>query len=280
MIVSGTGTSGILAQKFAASLTSVGQPAIYLHPTEAMHGSLGRVPKNGAVIFLSNSGNTLELKNLISHLNKRLAKIVSITGNADSFIANIADVSLEIANVPESDPLKLVPTSSAISTLMICDQILCAVEILSDVNHEIFYENHPSGKLGGLNKLIFKDVMRKATGHPAVIDKQSSMKNAIHAISNGRMGACFILDNEKVIGIFTDGDLRRLIEKKGDLDIETNVLQFSNKPKVTVGELDLVFDVLERMESSDSKVTVFPVLDAENRFIGIAHLHDILEKTL
>ena len=278
--VVGVGTSGILGKKLVASLNSIGVRANFLHPTDALHGGLGNLPNNPLLVMISKSGNTKELLTLWSALVGSDPKIVSITGGTDSLVASISEVVLHLPQVEECDPLGLVPTTSAVMTLAIMDALISGIQVLLNVDSTRFQKSHPSGMLGARLSLKFSEVMKSCTGHPAVVGSATTLKEALISMSMGRIGACVVAERQRLLGIITDGDLRRIFEKSqkiaDDLDRPVNEFLEDNRTQ-TFSPSDLVFVELEKMENSTKKFSVFPVVE-NDVLVGIAHLHDILGK--
>lgn len=276
--VSGVGTSGFIARKMAASLNSIGISASFLHPSDSLHGGIGGISAEPSVILISKSGVTRELVELSKYLLPLDPTLVLITENQDSPLARICDDVISIPRTAEADPLGLIPTSSFIMTLAVCDGIVSGLASIRGTTTEVFHFAHPSGSLGAKLGQRFRDVMSGVEGHPAVVSRQCALKDAIFSMSAGRIGACLVVEHGRLEGIMTDGDLRRLLEKNGieNLRIDAPILDFLPKNEVThVHPDDLVSVELGKMERSLKKFTVFPVVDC-GVVVGIAHLHDIL----
>jgi arabinose-5-phosphate isomerase len=176
----------------------------------------------------------------------------------------------------EGDPLGLVPTTSAIATLAIGDSLMAGVSAVVEVESTTFFRNHPAGSLGKSLSLTFGDVMKPSQRAKACVDRSAKLVDAVVAMSEGRVGACFIVDGSRLLGVFTDGDLRRLIQGGVVLDDQTSLVSVATTDFTFVFDDELVIPAVKTMESAGRKVSVFPVLNRDNEFVGIVHLHDIL----
>lgn len=275
VIITGIGKSGIVGQKIAATLNSTGTRAIFLHPVEAMHGDLGIVDEQDVVIAISYSGETAELNILLTALKKRGVKIVALTGGADSTLAGFGDVVLKV-NVPkEACPLGLAPTASTTATLAMGDALAVVLLNCKKFKESDFRRNHPGGSLGDRLKVNVAEVMLTGEAVPRV-SKGASLLDAIAVLNEKNLGAVLVLDEtENLIGILTDGDVRRLVTRT--LDINTLTLEqiMTRSPKTIDGKL-LAADALSIMQQYE--ITILPVTDKQGRLIGILHLQDMLGK--
>jgi len=272
VVVSGLGKSGHVARKLAATLASTGTPAFFVHPAEAQHGDLGMITPDDVVVMLSNSGETDELVTLVPHLKRQGAAIVAITGNEQSSLATAADVHLDAAVSAEACPLGLAPTASTTAALALGDALALALLDARGFSADDFARAHPGGSLG--RKLVrVADVMRTGAAVP-VVRSGSEVRAAIAEMSAKAMGMTAVVDaGARVIGIFTDGDLRRAVAKLGDLS-HARVDDVMTRTPRTVGADRLAIDCVELMETAP-KVSQLLVVDGGGALAGALHLHDL-----
>ena len=268
IVVTGIGKSGHIARKIAATLASTGTPAQYVHPAEASHGDLGMITVDDAVIALSNSGETAELADIVDYAKFRGIALVSITARADSTMAKAADVALIIPDGPEACPMKLAPTTSTTVMLALGDAIAVSLFERRGFSQEDFRALHPGGQLG-LRLIPVRDIMHKGKDLPLVA-LEADMTEAIIEMSGKRFGCVGVVDPERLVGIITDGDLRRHIRE--DIFAMTAADVMTGNPK-TADEDALAAQVFGMM--NDNKITnVFVVRSGVP--VGIIHIHDIL----
>ena len=272
VIVTGIGKSGQVAHKIASTLSSTGTPAVYLHPADALHGDLGIISPEDVVIAISNSGETSEVLSLIPYIKFVGVPLIAITGNEKSTLARKSDVLLLVKVKREACPLNLAPTASTTATLVLGDALAIALLELRGFTKEKFARLHPGGLLGKKLKLV-KEIMHTGDRVPRVSVK-SSMREAILEMTSKGFGATTVVDEEgRLVGIITDGDLRRYIERGKDWNNGRVEDAMTGNPKVISPE-SLVGEALNLMEKY--KIMVLPVVDEKGRPIGIIHLHDIL----
>jgi arabinose-5-phosphate isomerase len=273
VVVSGIGKSGHIARKLAATLASTGTPAFFVHPAEASHGDLGMITPDDVVLMLSNSGETDELVLLLPHLKRQGAATIALTGNERSSLAQSADVHLDAAVDTEACPLGLAPTASTTAALALGDALALALLDARGFSVEDFARAHPGGALGRRLLTRVRDVMRSGTELPAV-GVDATLKEAVVEMSGKGMGMTAIVDaGGGVAGIFTDGDLRRCLDRARDL-AAVPVTEVMTRTPRTIGPDRLAIDCVELMEAVP-KVTVLLVVDAERRLVGALHLHDL-----
>ena len=272
LIVTGIGKSAIIAQKIVATLNSTGTPSLFLHASEAIHGDLGMVQEDDAVICISKSGNSPEIKVLVPLLKRFGNKLIAITGNTTSFLGKEADCTLNTYVESESCPNNLAPTNSTTAQLVMGDAIAVCLMEMRDFTAEDFAKYHPGGALGKKLLLRVKDML-DASRKPFV-NQDSSIKNVIVEISEKRLGVTAVLDNNKVIGIITDGDIRRMLNKTETIAGLTAKDIMTLNPKV-IKSNDMVADALNIME--DFSITQLVVVD-NGEYKGVIHLHDILKE--
>jgi arabinose-5-phosphate isomerase len=273
VVVSGIGKSGHIARKLAATLASTGTPAFFVHPAEAQHGDLGMITPDDVVLMLSNSGETDELVFLTPHVKRQGAAIVALTGNENSSLAQAADVHLDAAVDVEACPLGLAPTASTSAALALGDALAIAVLDARGFSVEDFARSHPGGSLGRRLLTRVSDVMRSGGAVPSV-PATATLARAVVEMSGKGMGMTAVVDGEgRVAGIFTDGDLRRCLDRVRDFSAAP-VAEFMTRAPRTIGPDRLAIDCVEQMEAPP-KVTQLLVVDADGRLAGALHLHDL-----
>ena len=272
LVVTGIGKSAIIAQKIVATLNSTGTPSLFLHASEAIHGDLGMVQEHDVVICISKSGNSPEIKVLVPLLKRFGNPLIGITGNLTSFLGKESDYVLNAYVESECDPINLAPTNSTTAQLVLGDALAVALMELRGFQAEDFAKYHPGGALGKKLLLRVKDML-DMTQKP-VVSPDSSIKKVIVEISEKRLGVTAVVEGEKVIGIITDGDIRRMLnERDSFLDLTAKDIMTKN-PKV-IKSTDMVVDALNILE--DFSITQLVVVD-ENKYLGVLHLHDILKE--
>lgn len=273
VVTTGMGKAGIIAQKFSATLSSTGTPSLWLHPAEAVHGDLGRVLDEDLAVILSYSGETEEIKALLPFLKKIGAKVISLTGNNKSVLAQYSDQVLDVKIDKEACPLGLAPTTSTTVMLGLCDAMSVVLQRIKEfkVNDFAFY--HPRGSLGRKLLLKVKDCMRKGTENP-VVRNDSKVKEVLSAITSSKAGAAVIMDKEdKVVGIFTDGDLRRQILKSDNI-LDSSIGEVMTKKPVMVDKEMLAAEAMRVLE--DKKIDEVPVVDKDGSIVGLLDVQDLL----
>ena len=273
VVVSGIGKSGHIARKLAATLASTGTPAFFVHPAEASHGDLGMITAADVVVILSNSGESDELLLLTPHLKRQGAKIVALTGNDQSSLAQAADVHLDAAVDAEAGPLGLAPTASTTATLALGDALALVLLDARGFSVEDFARSHPGGPIGRRLLTRVRDVMVSGSALP-IVAIDSTLAEAVVTMSGKGMGMTAVADADgRVAGIFTDGDLRRCLDRVRDL-ANVGVREVMTKNPRAIGPERLAIDCVELMEAVP-KVTVLLVVDDDRRLVGALHLHDL-----
>jgi arabinose-5-phosphate isomerase len=272
VIVAGVGKSANIASKIVATLNSTGQPAVFLHAADAIHGDLGNIQKNDIVICISKSGNTEEIKHLLPLIKNMGNAIIAICGNNDSYLANQADCFLDASIEKEACPHNLAPTSSTTAQLVLGDALAVCLLKSKNFSDKDFARFHPGGTLGKRLYLKAGDIAAK-NEKPSVYPDEC-VANVIIEISQKRLGATAVLEKGKLIGIITDGDLRRMLEKGYKIDQLLAKDIMNNNPK-SICVSTLAIDALKMMETHN--VSQLIVVDKEN-YIGILHMHDILKE--
>lgn len=278
VVTLGVGKSGIVAQKIAATLNSIGTVSVFLHPCDALHGDLGIVTSEDVVILLTNSGETAELVQMLPHLKRRQVPIIAILGNVQSTIASQSDTVLGATVDREACPLNLAPTTSTTVALAIGDALAMSLMQMRQITPEDFALNHPAGRLGKRLTLVVKDLICPNSG-AVTVTPDASWLEVISAISKGGFGAVSVVDATGTLqGIITDGDLRRCLQtlKPADLDqLQASGLMTEN-PTAVLPEL-LAYEALKTMEDRPSQISVLPVVDPSRKYMGIVRLHDVVQ---
>lgn len=276
VVLAGIGKSGIVAQKIAATLNSIGTVAVYLHPCDALHGDLGIVTASDVVVLLSNSGETEELLAMIPHLKHRRVPIVGILGNLHSTLAEYADTVLDASVDREACPLNLAPTASTTVALAIGDALAMTLMQMRKITPEAFAVNHPAGRLGKRLTLKVKDLMRVDSAQ-ATLTPDASWIEILGAITQGAAGAVSVVNGQqKLIGIITDGDLRRWVQKTDPIELkQLTAAKIMTIDPVAVRSEVLAYEALQLMEDRASQISVLPVVDAQDCCLGLIRIHDL-----
>ncbi len=273
IVVTGMGKSGLVARKIVATLNSTGAPAIYLHPTDALHGDLGMVRKDDVVIFISKSGETQELANLLPWLKRLKVKLIAMTGSENGKLASECDIVLDISVKEEACPHDLAPTASTTATLAMGDALSVALLQQKNFSVQDFANLHPGGSLGKRLSLELKEIMIKGDKVP-MVQEEASLKDVILEMTSKRLGTTCVVNREKILkGIITDGDLRRLLEKTLEIKNLKAKDVMTKTPKV-IKPSALASLALQQMENY--KITTLVVINDENKPVGIVHLHDLI----
>ena len=275
--VTGMGKSGIIARKIVATLNSTGTPALFLHPTDAVHGDLGMVRKEDVVVCISKSGGTVELNNLIPIFKRIGVPVIAMVGDLNSQLARAADILLDVSVKEEACPYDLAPTSSTTATLALGDALAMALLDKRNFTTEEFALYHPGGSLGRRLLLNVEELMVKGDAVPKVTPKLQ-LRDAILEMTSKRLGAtCVIDDDGKLIGIVTDGDLRRALQKTPDVTHLTVEVMMNKHPKTIPPDM-LAAVALQEMEAHN--ITQLVVVDGAHRPIGMVHLHELVKAGL
>ena len=284
LVVTGVGKSGIVARKIAATFSSIGLMSLYLNPLDALHGDLGVVAKDDICLMLSNSGETEELISVIPHLNKRGTKIIAVVGAIKSNIAKMSDVTLNAEINKEICPLNLAPTASTAVAMAIGDSLASVWMEERGISTKDFAINHPAGKLGKQLTLTAKNIM-----HPlseiSGLNPNAPIDEIIISLTKGGIGSSWIEDINNpgvLIGIITDGDLRRSLQTSEKNDWPNlKAKDLMTKDPITVGENTLVIQALKKMEQNRKKpISVLPVINEHNKITGLLRLHDVIQAGL
>jgi arabinose-5-phosphate isomerase len=275
VILTGIGKAGIVAKKIVATLNSTGTPALFLHPVEAMHGDLGMVTSKDIVLAISNSGET-EVNVLLPSLQKIGTRLISFVGNPESTLARQSDLVIDVGVKKEACPLGLAPTASTTAALAMGDALAVALIKRRQFNHQDFKRFHPGGSLGERLSVKVSEVMLTGEQVPRVYPEQTLFE-AIQEMDAKDLGATLVVEENgrQLVGILTDGDLRRLFKGKTSLEQTLTGQVMTTEPKSISPEVR-ASEALEMMEQF--LITVLPIVDAQKRVLGILHLHDLLGK--
>jgi len=279
VVVTGMGKSGIIARKVAATLSSTGTPALYLHPAEALHGDLGNVVRGDVVIALSASGETAEILQLLATIKRLAIPLITFTGDdlystngsRPSTLAQAATVALDCSVTREACSLGLAPTASTTTMLALGDAVAMALSEKRGFKEEDFANLHPGGKLG---KRLARasSLMHGGDAMPSV-PPQATMSQVIYEMSRKALGITTVVEEGKLIGLISDGDLRRLLEQHGKQALDLSAAECMTQNPQTIGPDEFAIAALEIMERC--KITSLPVVDLNHRLLGVVHLHDL-----
>jgi arabinose-5-phosphate isomerase len=272
VVVTGMGKSGLVARKIAATLSSTGTPALFLHPAEALHGDLGMLVPGDLVVALSSSGDTEEILNLLGPIKRLGICLLAITGGMDSALARAAEVSLDVSIDREACALGLAPTASTTAALAMGDALAVAVAERRGFSVENFAELHPGGKLGKRLAPVAQ-LMHKGDALPSVAP-ETAFADVIYEISRKGFGiATVVAPDGRLLGVVSDGDVRRLVERRGREVFDLSAEQCMTPQPVTIGAAELAPAALRVMETR--KITALPVIGSDGNLVGLLHLHDL-----
>lgn len=272
LIVTGVGKSGHIGAKMAATLSSTGTPSFYLNPLDAYHGDLGVVGNDDIILALSNSGQTDELLRLLPYFQEKKIPVISMSGNPESLLAKNTDVHITVTVRSEASPLGLAPTTSTTATLAVGDALACALMLARDFKVQDFARFHPGGSLGKRLLTTARDVMHKED--LPVVPPEMELGKAIIRVSQGRLGLCVVVVNDEVVGIITDGDVRRAMESSQNRFFSLTVNDIMTKnPKVVTPEtkISTIDNILQ-----NNKIHAVLVVDDKNRLVGIVDSFSIM----
>ncbi|WP_283162450.1 KpsF/GutQ family sugar-phosphate isomerase [Phascolarctobacterium sp. ET69] len=277
-VITGMGKSGIIGRKMAATLASTGTPSFYLHPAEGIHGDLGMVTEGDVVIALSNSGETGEVLHILPSLRRIGAKLIAMVGNPNSTLAKNSDIVLNVGVTREACPLGLAPTSSTTAALAYGDALALALLSKRKFTASQFAVFHPGGSLGRKLLLTVEDIMHSGTENP-LVKADISVQDALFVITDKGLGAVSVVDDDnKMLGVLTDGDIRRGLSKGVDF-LKRPVTELMTASPKTITKEKLAAQALHIMESNRPKpITVLPVVDTENHVIGLLHMTDLVRQ--
>lgn len=276
VIFVGAGKSGLIAQKVAATMRSTGVVALFLHPSDAAHGDLGMVTEGDVVILISKSGETEEVRDLIPALRRKKALLIAMVGEESSRIARAADIWLDVGVEREACPIGLAPTSSSTVTLLMGDALAAVLMQLRGVTSEDFAKNHPGGSLGKRLLLDVSDLMHGGENNPTCTP-DAPMSEVLVLLTRRALGGVSVVDGDgKLLGVVTDGDVRRGIQKKSGDFLTAPAQEIMTANPIVAHADDKAIDALLLMENRPSQITVLPVVDKAGRCVGLIRLHDLI----
>ena len=279
IILTGIGKSGLVAKKIASTMSSVGTPAIFMHPAEGMHGDLGIVNNIDVVMAIGKSGESTELNSILLSIKNAGAKIIGIMGNSNSTLAKYSDIVIDIGDIEEACPFNMAPTTSSTVTMVLGDAIAVALMKMREFTLADYARLHPGGQLG--KRLILKvaDIMLKGEENP-LVSVSDGVKNCILKISEKRAGAVSVIDdNGKIVGVVTDYDIRKHLEKEENI-FSLEITDIMNNSPVYVYEDENAFSALKTMQEREKPITVLPVLNREKIVVGMLRLQDLVREGL
>jgi len=271
VVVTGMGKSGIIAQKIAATLSSTGSPALFLHPAEAHHGDLGMLAKGDVVIALSASGETEEILRLLEMLKRIGDALISLTCNARSTLGLASDVALDCSVEQEACTLGLAPTASTTAMLALGDALAIAVSARKGFRAEDFANLHPGGKLG--KRLMRVEQLMHSGDTVPCVGPSTPMPDVIYEMSSKGLGMTTVVEDGGLVGLMSDGDLRRLLQREGAGALTMTASDAMHRDPLTIGPQEFAVEALRQME--ERKITSLVVVDEQNHAVGVVHLHDL-----
>lgn len=275
LVVTGMGKSGHIGRKMAATFASTGTPSFFMHPGEAGHGDLGMLVRGDVLIAISNSGKSDEIMMLVPLVKHLGIPLITISGDNKGPMPQNADVALTLGNIQEACPLGLAPTSSTTATLALGDALAVALLEARGFTADDFARSHPAGALGKRLLLDVKNLMHTGDELPKV-SPDTPMNKVLYEISSKRLGLTTIVDeNDALLGIFTDGDLRRLIDQQQGFDVNLKVSEVMTKNPMTIGQNSRAVVALDKM--NENKINQFVVVDIDNKVIGVIGMHDLIQ---
>ncbi len=272
VIVTGMGKSGHIAGKIAATLASTGTPSFFMHAAEASHGDIGMITRDDALLAISNSGETDEVLLMIPHVTRMGVPLIAVTGNPKSSLARAARVHLDVSVAEEACPLNLAPTASTTVTLALGDALAVALLEARGFTPDDFARSHPGGALGRKLLLHVSDVMRTGDALP-VVSPAALLAEGLVVMSKKGLGMCVVVENGRMLGVFTDGDLRRALDHQADVH-RTTMREVMTSPGKSVQAHGLAAEAAHLMEKY--KITALPVVDAAGSLVGAFNVHDLL----
>jgi arabinose-5-phosphate isomerase len=274
ILVSGIGKSGIIGKKIAATFSSIGAPAVFLHPLEALHGDIGIAESGDVAVFLSKSGSTKELLEILPFLKKKKIPVILLAGSLDSPLARKCNVIINASVEKEACPLNVAPMSSTTVALALGDALAAGIMLLKEVGVQDFAERHPLGQLGRNLTLRVADVMHSGNKLPHILLK-TTFREAVIEISAKGLGCVGVVDDGRLAGIITDGDVRRALQKHDDIRVLKAEDVMTARPITIMPEM-LLGEALAIMEAREQQISVLPVVNESEEYVGIIRIHDIV----
>jgi len=279
VVICGVGKSGIVGRKIAATFSSTGTPAVFLHAGEALHGDLGMVFPEDVLVLISKSGESEEIVRLLPSIQTIGPRIIAFTGAADSHVAAAAEIALDCGVEREADPLNLAPTASAIAALALGDALAMVVASRKQFTPERFALSHPGGALGRRLTIKVEHLMHAGDEHP-VVHPDTPVRDVVVEITSKAMGAVNVVAAAgALVGIITDGDLRRAIQRYDNL-LDLTAAELMTAGPITITAGTMAIDALHMMEDRPSQIMVLPVVDGDGKAVGILRVHDIVKAGL
>ncbi len=276
VILTGMGKSGLVAKKIASTMSSVGTPAIFMHPAEGMHGDLGIIGADDVVIAIGKSGESSELNGVLPSVKNVGAKIIGMMGEANSTLAKYSDIIIDIGNIEEACPFNMAPTTSSTVTMVLGDAIAVVLMKMRGFKLTDYARLHPGGQLGKRLNMTVADVMLKGNSNP-LISISDKVKNCILKMSEKQAGAVSVVgDNRELLGIVTDYDIRKHLEKEENI-FSMNVKDIMNPKPIFIYEDEKAFSALKIMQERKKPITILPVLNREEIVVGILRLQDLVK---
>ncbi len=274
IIVCGIGKSGLIGRKISATFSSIGVPSVFLHPLEALHGDIGIIEEGDTAVFLSKSGTTKELLEILPFFKKKNIPVIVLAGKVDSLLARAGAVIIDASVEQEACPLNLAPMSSTTVALALGDALAAGIMLIKEVGLKEFAERHPLGQLGRNVTLRVRDVMHSGNTLPTTLLK-TSFREAVIEISAKGLGCVGVVAENKLTGIITDGDVRRALQKHDDIRL-LKAEDIMTADPISISPDMLLGEALAIMESREQQISVLPVVDGEQLYIGIVRIHDII----
>jgi arabinose-5-phosphate isomerase len=279
VILTGMGKSGLVAKKIASTMSSVGTPAIFMHPAEGMHGDLGIIAAEDIVIAIGKSGESSELNGVLPSIKSVGAKIIGIMGEDNSTLARYSDIIINIGDAEEACPFNMAPTTSSTVTMVLGDAMAVALMKLRGFDLDDYALLHPGGQIGKRLTMRVSDVMLKGSNNP-IVNISESVKNCISEISRMLAGAVSIVDNEgKILGLVTDYDIRRHIEKEENI-FSMEIKDIMNPNPIFVYEDEKAFSALKIMQEREKPITILTILNRKSIVVGMLRMHDLTKEGL
>jgi arabinose-5-phosphate isomerase len=279
VILTGMGKSGLVAKKIASTMSSVGTPAIFMHPAEGMHGDLGIIAAEDVVIAIGKSGESSELNGVLPSIKSVGAKIIGIMGDGNSTLASYSDIIINIGDAEEACHLNMAPTTSSTVTMVLGDAMAVALMKLRGFDLDDYALLHPGGQIGKRLTMRVSDVMLKDTNNP-IINITESVKNCISEISRKLAGAVSVVDNDgKILGLVTDYDIRRHVEKEQNI-FSMEIKDIMNSDPIFIYEDEKAFSALKIMQEREKPITILTVLNRKSIVVGMLRMHDLIKEGL
>ena len=279
VILTGMGKSGLVAKKIASTMSSVGTPAIFMHPAEGMHGDLGIIGADDVVIAIGKSGESTELNGVLPSVKNVGAKIIGVMGEADSTLARYSDIIINIGNIEEACPFNMAPTTSSTVTMVLGDAIAVALMKMRGFDLADYALLHPGGQIGKRLTMMVSDIMLQGSNNP-IINISDSVKNCISEISRKLAGAVSVVDNEGMLmGLVTDYDIRTHLEKEENI-FSMKIEEIMNSNPVFIYDDEKAFSALKIMQERERPITILSVLNRKNLVVGMLRMHDLIKEGL